>query len=171
MKVSEIFEVLDIENATNYHRDIRVENSIKQNKELFSTMSKLRGYSFTIDDKIYGVYHFSRLGHFEIHFYDGVAASSDLVKSNTSKYSLKVYSTVFKILFDQLENIGHSIYIGYGNDTMKKIYIKLINHAFKKFNLTKQFNETLEFGLLPEGINCIIIKHKQMMEYCLTKLI
>lgn len=171
MKLSELFEVLDIENSTTYNRDIRVENSIKQNKELFSSMSKLRGYSFTIDDKIYGVYHFSRLGHFEIHFYDGVTASSDLVKSNTSKYSLKVYSTVFKILFDQLENIGHSIYIGYGNDVMKTIYIKLIKHAFKKFNLSKQFNEDLEFGLLPEGINCIIIKHKQMMEHCSTKLI
>ena len=50
MKLSELFEVLDIENTITYHRDIRVENSIKQNKELFSTMSKLRGYSFTIDD-------------------------------------------------------------------------------------------------------------------------
>ena len=40
MKLSEIFEVLDIENATNYHRDIRVENSIKQNKELFTRAQK-----------------------------------------------------------------------------------------------------------------------------------
>lgn len=171
MKLLDLLEVLDINNATGYTRDLRVEKSIKKNLELYSTMSGLKGYSFKIDDVVYGVYHFSRNGHFEIHFYDGNRSSSNLLLSNNSKYSLKVYSTVFKILLDGIDNISQSIYIGYGNNRMKQIYKKLILFAFKKFNLFDRFDDNLQFGKLPEGINCIIIKHKEMMENCLTKLV
>lgn len=162
-------EVLDLDGAVKYERNIQVEKAVKDKvKGIF----KLRGYSFKVENRIYGVYHFSRDGHFELHFYDGTDSTSEITNKVGSK-SLKVYSTVFKILLDYYNNpkgrLGQSIWIGYDSDR-KRIYEKLISIALKKYNLNEEYHNELEYGKLPEGMACIIIKKKQKLEECIIKL-
>lgn len=170
MNLKEIFmlnEVLDLSGAVEYVRDYRVDKSIR---EKVSGIVKLRGYTFEVAGRLYAVYHFVRDSHFEIHFYDATDGTSEIINKIGHK-SLIVYSTVFKILMDWVNNhgVGQSIWIGYDEDR-KLIYLKLIKLAFEKYNLSKEFKTDLKFGKLPEGQDCIIIKKKEMMEACLQIL-
>lgn len=169
MKLQELVEVLDLNSASEYSLNQKVKEVVKN---AISSISQLEGYSFKVDNKIYGVYHFSRNGHFELHFYDGVEARSTPIRSK-SKISLKVYSTIFKILLDKINDgtVDQSIHIGYDGTEMKRIYEKLINHAFKKYGLSTKFNDLIEYGHLVEGTDCIIIVKKQMMESCIIGLV
>jgi len=172
MKLQEIVdlnEVLDLNRAVEYKRNYQVEKAVK---DKIKGILKLRGYSFKVGDRIYGVYHFSRNGHFELHFYDGTASTSDITNQAGTK-SLKVYSTVFKVLLDWYNNpkgrLGQSIWIGYDADR-KRIYEKLISIALVKYSMDKEYETKLEYNKLPEGMDCIVIKKKQKLAECIVHL-
>jgi len=161
MKINDlIIEILDIETALDYKRDFEIEKEIRNNlKNKGIKFVRLKAFVFEYKNIKYVVYFFSRDMHFEIHFFDGTNGTSEI--TGLIEVPMKVYSTVFRVLYDEYKNkgIGQSIWIAY-DEKREKIYEKFIKKALKKYKMDEEYFDELKKGKTKEGFNCFIMKKR-----------
>jgi rubredoxin len=117
-----LIESFDLDKSLSYIESEKVKQAVKeQYPNLYP-----HGYLFKFNNILYAVYTFVRKGSLEIHFYDATNGITLPKKEKNIKFSIQVFSTVIKILYDELEKRKfNSISIGF-NKSNQKLYYKII---------------------------------------------
>lgn len=163
-----LIESFDLDKSLSYIESEKVKQAVKeQYPNLYP-----HGYLFTFNNILYAVYTFVRKGSLEIHFYDATNGITLPKKEKNSKFSIQVFSTVIKILYDELEKRKfNSISIGF-NKSNQKLYYKIIKKMTIENDLFSLYIFPPKIVKLVSGYDAykLVLKEQIPMAECIIQL-